>query len=74
MEAQIREHQIQLRRRLESIKRIHKASDTLDDRLAELKYVKDGIIEQGNKVRHINRKMEEILAADDADEESIASA
>ena len=73
MEAQIREHQIQLRRRLESIKRIHKASDTLDDRLSELKYVRDGIIEQGNKVRHINRKMEKILAADEADEESIAS-
>lgn len=74
MEAQIREHQIQLRRRLESIKRIHKASDTLDDRLAELKYVRDGIIEQGNKVNHINRKMENILASTDAEEESIASA
>ena len=74
MEAQIREHQIQLRRRLESIKRIHKASDTLDDRLAELKYVRDGIIEQGSKVNHINRKMENILASADAEEESIASA
>lgn len=74
MESQIREHQIQLRRRLESIKRIHKASDTLDDRLAELKYVRDGIIEQGNKVNHINRKMENILASTEAEEESIASA
>ncbi len=43
MESQVREHQIQLRRRLESIKRIHKASDTLDDRLNELKDVRDGI-------------------------------
>lgn len=74
MESQIREHQIQLRRRLESIKRIHKASDTLDDRLAELKYVRDGIIEQGNKVNHINRKMENILASTEAEEESIARA
>ena len=74
MESQIREHQIQLRRRLESIKRIHKASDTLDDRLAELKYVRDGIIEQGNKVNHINGKMENILASAEAEEESIASA
>lgn len=75
MEAQIREHQIQLRRRLESIKRIHKATDTLDDRLAELKYVRDGIVEQGSKIRHINKKMSKILARDDDDkEESKASA
>ena len=31
MESQVREHQVQLRRRLESIKRIHKARDTLED-------------------------------------------
>lgn len=36
METQVREHQMQLRRRLESIKRIHKATDTLEDRIAEL--------------------------------------
>ncbi|MDZ7842090.1 MAG: dynamin family protein [Gammaproteobacteria bacterium] len=46
MESQVREHQVQLRRRLESIKRIHKASDTLDDRLAELSHVKEGIQNQ----------------------------
>lgn len=74
MEAQIREHQIQLRRRLESIKRIHKASDTLDDRLAELKYVRDGIIEQGSKMGHINRKMKKILARDEAEDETKATA
>ncbi|KAF0814654.1 Bacterial dynamin-like protein [Andreprevotia sp. IGB-42] len=36
METQVREHQLQLRRRLESIKRIHKATDTLEERLGEL--------------------------------------
>jgi hypothetical protein len=36
METQVREHQLQLRRRLESIKRIHKATDTLDSRIEEL--------------------------------------
>ena len=74
MEAQIREHQIQLRRRLESIKRIHKASDTLDDRLAELKYVRDGIVEQGSKISHINRKMKKILARDESEDEAKATA
>jgi hypothetical protein len=36
MEAQVREHQIQLRRRLESIKRIHEATGTLEQRITEL--------------------------------------
>ena len=36
MESQVREHQMQLRRRLESVKRIHKAADTLGDRINEL--------------------------------------
>ncbi len=74
MEAQIREHQIQLRRRLESIKRIHKASDTLEDRLSELRYVRDGIVEQGSKMNHIKRKMKAILAKDEPEDESQATA
>ncbi len=48
MESQVREHQIQLRRRLESIKRIHKASDTLEDRLNEIKHARDSIRGQNN--------------------------
>lgn len=39
METQVREHQMQLRRRLESVKRIHKAADTLGDRIQELDQV-----------------------------------
>ena len=46
MEAQVREHQVQLRRRLESIKRIHQAGDTLEDRMGELKQVQKGMLEQ----------------------------
>ncbi len=46
MESQVREHQAQLRRRLESIKRIHQASDTLEARMAELKQVLEEIDEQ----------------------------
>jgi len=65
MESQVREHQIQLRRRLESIKRIHQASDTLEDRLNELKHIRDGIREQEKalelKAEHINQ----ILSHDD---------
>ena len=36
LETQVREHHLQLRRRLDSVKRIHLASDELEDRLAEL--------------------------------------
>jgi len=46
MESQVREHQVQLRRRLESIKRIHQASDTLEDRLEELNTTRDGVRKQ----------------------------
>ncbi len=36
LETQVREHQLQLKRRLESVKRIHQATDTLEDRVREL--------------------------------------
>jgi predicted nuclease with TOPRIM domain len=36
LETQVREHHLQLRRRLESIKRIHHASGELEERIAEL--------------------------------------
>ncbi|XZG70127.1 dynamin family protein [Chitinibacteraceae bacterium HSL-7] len=46
METQVREHQLQLRRRLESIKRIHKASDTLEDRIVELEDMEKQLSQQ----------------------------
>lgn len=36
LETQVREYQLQLKRRLESVKRIHQATDTLEDRVREL--------------------------------------
>ena len=61
MESQIREHQVQLRRRLESIKRIHKATDTLDDRLSELKFVRDGVLEQKTRLEELRNAMLSVL-------------
>jgi len=43
LETQVREHHMQLRRRLESVKRIHRASDELEERLAELEQAEAGI-------------------------------
>jgi hypothetical protein len=46
LETQVREHQLQLRRRLESIRRIHVASDELDERLGELEQARAALQEQ----------------------------
>jgi len=62
MESQVREHQIQLRRRLESIKRIHKASDTLEDRMKELEHVREGIREQEKALENLVEKITRILS------------
>jgi hypothetical protein len=43
LETQVREHHLQLRRRLDSIKRIHHASDELEDRVVELEQHEEAI-------------------------------
>ena len=43
LETQVREHHIQLRRRLESVKRIHRASEELEERIAELEQSEAGM-------------------------------
>lgn len=58
MESQVREHQVQLRRRLESVKRIHQASDTLEERVSELEQIRDGIREQE---RHLENRVDAVL-------------
>ncbi len=65
MEAQVRERQIQLRRRLESIKHIHQASDTLEDRLSELEQIRDGIKEQH---KALEQRAQAILASLNSEE------
>lgn len=50
LEAQVREHQKQLRRRVDSIERIHEATDTLESRIAELEQVLNGLDERSNKI------------------------
>jgi hypothetical protein len=46
LETQIRERHVQLRRRLDSIKRIHQASGELEERVAELEQAAEGLIDQ----------------------------
>ncbi len=64
METQVREHQLQLRRRLESIKRIHKATDTLEDRINELEHMETGLLIQLDKLNGLNNQMQQALHHD----------
>ena len=61
METQVREHQIQLKRRLESIKRIHQATDTLEDRIAELEGVEKSLQQQIEGLEDIVGKVQDML-------------
>ncbi|MEE8387796.1 MAG: dynamin family protein [Acidiferrobacterales bacterium] len=67
MESQVREHQIQLRRRLESIKRIHQASDTLGERVKELEETRKMVSEQ-EKIfnKHSGHLLKQLIAEDDS--------
>jgi hypothetical protein len=64
MESQVREHQIQLRRRLESIKRIYQATDTLEDRIAELETVEKAIRSQVMDLKVLRQHMGNALDYD----------
>ena len=68
MEAQVREHQLQLRRRLDSIKRIQEASDTLEGRIDELEEFQSSIEQQMMRVGELAQRIEDVLKAElDAD-------
>ncbi len=64
MESQVREHQLQLRRRLESIKRIYKATDTLEDRIIELESIEKSICAQMTELKLLRQHMGNALASE----------
>jgi len=66
METQVREHQIQLKRRLESIKRIHQATDTLEDRIRELESVDKDLLQQIQALEAVVGRVRELLLPPEA--------
>ena len=72
MESQVREHQLQLRRRLESIKRIYKATDTLEDRILELEAIEKSIQSQSDDLRILRMHMKNALAFEPTENEMAA--
>ncbi len=72
MESQVREHQLQLRRRLESIKRIYKATDTLEDRILELENIEKSIRAQITDLHVLRQHMGNALAFEGTEESKAA--
>jgi predicted GTPase len=62
MEAQVREHQKQLRRRLDSVKRIHQAADTLDERIAEVEQGRSELVRQQSELDAHAKALRDTLA------------
>ena len=61
METQVREHKIQLKRRLESVSRIHAATETLDERIAELETSIGTASDQLDGLARINARIADAL-------------
>ncbi|NND00722.1 MAG: GTPase, partial [Gammaproteobacteria bacterium] len=79
LETYVREHHTQLRRRLESVKRIHKASDTVETRLKELELMQAQLYEQHQQFTRFHNRLtslldvpEEIVKSDKDDEHGSA--
>ncbi len=62
METQVREHEVQLRRRLENVSRIHAATETLDERIVELETSIGGVGDQLENLARINAAIGAALA------------
>jgi hypothetical protein len=62
METQVREHKIQLKRRLESVSRIHAATETLDERIAELETTMGTVSDQLDQLARINTRITDALS------------
>jgi Dynamin family len=58
VEIQIREHQMQYKRRLDSIRRIQKATDTLDDKVEELEESRTELTARLQELETMRRDME----------------
>ncbi|MDR1349236.1 MAG: dynamin family protein [Zoogloeaceae bacterium] len=61
VETQVREHQLHLKRRLDSIQRIHEAADTLEERINELGAMQDDLQQQIRSLDAIAKAMQILM-------------
>jgi len=66
LETQVREHHLQLKRRLDSIRRIHRASDELEERIGELEAAREALDRQ---IKSLEREVASIGQIADAPDE-----
>jgi dynamin family protein len=66
LETQVREHHIQLRRRLDSVRRIHRASDELESRIIELEQTREAIEVQRQGLKQQVGSLDMIIEAPEA--------
>ena len=62
METQVREHKSQLKRRIESVSRIHTATGTLDERIEELEALSASVADKMNDLARANQRVIEALS------------
>jgi septal ring factor EnvC (AmiA/AmiB activator) len=65
LETQVREHHIQLRRRLDSVRRIHRASDELESRIMELEQAREALESQRRGMKQQLGMLDMIIEAPD---------
>ncbi len=61
LETEIREHQGQLRRRLESMRRISRTGDSLEERMEEMRYMKRSVREQREQMDELVSRIRRCL-------------
>jgi len=65
LESQVKEHHLQLKRRLDSIKRVHSASDELEERISELEQQKEALAAQVRSLAREIAAIDAVVAAPD---------
>ena len=61
VETQVREHQLQLKRRLDSLRRIHQATDTLEERIGEFERAEAALTRQIETLDSLAGEIETLL-------------
>jgi dynamin family protein len=73
LETQVREYQLQLKRRLDSVKRIHEATDTLENRVAELREAESIQLQRLEELEIIASDLRALLGAEEVQEAALAA-
>ncbi|MGL1833200.1 dynamin family protein [Rhodocyclaceae bacterium SMB388] len=74
LETQVREYQLQLKRRLESVKRIHQATDTLEERVQELYQAEASMMQQLQELEAIEAQISATLGLPAESPETLSTA